>query len=854
MTTFARHYLESFGVKTDSMTDGDVTQEFRNLTLFLRNKLLDEHRRDSLYTSSEVGYINSIAVQETCVRCRNYIPGGSCVLVGGRVEPSGTCQLWEPWAEPVLREDGNEPTKKVINWNGLRIGITHEAGNARFGYPLRGVSYGRIYRTYGQAEDGRAIDCWVGPDLESGKAFWFQQLDPEDGSPDELKLVIGFPDRLTAKNVLQDNLPLYLRDAMFGGLFEVSPVELDVYRAQPRTDAEGRYSHINFTPPESVRRAARRGLELRKAAPKSRKGGLSNEQASQEGIGSGVQRAVNLSNGTTLSPQTVKRMKAFFDRHSAFKSKHETDPPNKSYISWLLWGGDAGHSWSKKVVAQMEAADRKDSLDAGDKLDDESLELGDRSSVPARSDVLSEGSDRFFVSKVSDRVDSSRPSCLICVEKHLSNSLILADEISQGYPQFRLLLIGNLSQAADEAVVEYPDLAEQIRDMRHRFQVEGIMPTVDEVYELLQPYYAGETEEGEVVGEVPGFVEDSASVGAPARILEDVEPEVQKEEFPRFRKKKSRPKKAEDDERSDARKIWVPAKGDRDGYWRTDPRTKKVEPVSQGSAFLSNRGLDTLGAARRNSDRSMNPTYWVTDRDGQDSLLKFHNSVDSAREILASEIAIAAGIPCQWVRGIPAELIDRNPIKGVREDGSATLHKLVPGESVESLLNRGQLPSQYRGLELSPNLSLPEILKNPDLARIAALDVALGNPDRHEGNLFYDKPKDRFYAIDNGCVLYGSYNSVEVRRQIQDAYTSHQFKNFTPEERSNLSIFGMTLDRISRSNPPESISRRLNRYTQGMAGSSYDSGEVRLRVSAITAKMAIPIAAETARIIKEGLK
>jgi hypothetical protein len=232
METFSRHYLESFGVKTDSMTDEAVNQEFRNVTLFLRNKLLDEPRRDALYTHSEAGYITpKEELEESCVSCRNYIPGGGCLLVEGKINPSGTCQCWQPWTEDVVREDGNEPTKKVITWNGLKIGITHTPGDVRFGYPLRDISYGRIYRSYGQAEDGRAIDCWIGPNLDSPKAFWFQQLDPEDGSPDEMKLVIGFPDRLTAKNTLQDNLPLYLRDVMFGGLFDVSPVELDSYRS-----------------------------------------------------------------------------------------------------------------------------------------------------------------------------------------------------------------------------------------------------------------------------------------------------------------------------------------------------------------------------------------------------------------------------------------------------------------------------------------------------------------------------------------------------------------------------------------------------------------------------------------------
>lgn len=48
---------------------------------------------------------------------------------------------------------------------------------------------------------------------------------------------------------------------------------------------KGKYDHINFKPPESVARAATRGLEMRKKAPPSKRGGLSSKQAAKEGVG-----------------------------------------------------------------------------------------------------------------------------------------------------------------------------------------------------------------------------------------------------------------------------------------------------------------------------------------------------------------------------------------------------------------------------------------------------------------------------------------------------------------------------------------------------------------------------------------
>ena len=123
--------------------------------------------------------------------------------------------------------------------------------------------------------------------------------------------------------------------------------------------AAGKYDHIDFKPPESVAKAAARGLELRKK--NKGKGGLSPQQAHKAGIGSGVARAVSLKNRKTLSPSTVRRMKAFFDRHEKSKKidPGKTHATDKGWIAHLLWGSDAGRSWANKICRQMDAADKK---------------------------------------------------------------------------------------------------------------------------------------------------------------------------------------------------------------------------------------------------------------------------------------------------------------------------------------------------------------------------------------------------------------------------------------------------------------------------------------------------------------
>lgn len=111
---------------------------------------------------------------------------------------------------------------------------------------------------------------------------------------------------------------------------------------------------IDLTPTAEMAAAAKRGLELREKAPQSKKGGLSTQEAGKQGIGSGVARASSIIARKRLSPATVRRMKAFFDRHSAYKHKHSSDPDGPAHQSWLLWGGDAGYAWAKRKVGELD--------------------------------------------------------------------------------------------------------------------------------------------------------------------------------------------------------------------------------------------------------------------------------------------------------------------------------------------------------------------------------------------------------------------------------------------------------------------------------------------------------------------
>jgi hypothetical protein len=97
-----------------------------------------------------------------------------------------------------------------------------------------------------------------------------------------------------------------------------------------------------YKPTSGMQSAARRAIKLK-------------EQGKAKGAGTAVgwTRAGQLARGETLSLSTVKRMFSFFSRHEVDKKGKDWDNaenPSNGKIMWLAWGGDAGFSWSRKIV------------------------------------------------------------------------------------------------------------------------------------------------------------------------------------------------------------------------------------------------------------------------------------------------------------------------------------------------------------------------------------------------------------------------------------------------------------------------------------------------------------------------
>ena len=131
-------------------------------------------------------------------------------------------------------------------------------------------------------------------------------------------------------------------------------------RFQAYADLPKKYAGISFTPPQGVRDNALRALKKRAEQPPSKRGMTA----------VGIARARDLSNGVSVSPETIKRMVAYFTRHEIDKQGSTWGEYGKGRQAWDGWGGDEGFTWSKKVLAQMDKADEKSkSLALSERLD-----------------------------------------------------------------------------------------------------------------------------------------------------------------------------------------------------------------------------------------------------------------------------------------------------------------------------------------------------------------------------------------------------------------------------------------------------------------------------------------------------
>jgi hypothetical protein len=99
----------------------------------------------------------------------------------------------------------------------------------------------------------------------------------------------------------------------------------------------------SYVPNAAMVANAKRALEVRQNKPPSQRGMTS----------VGIARARDISNRKSLSEDTVRRMKAYFDRHQVDKQGETWDDQGKGWQAWNGWGGDAGQTWANAIVERL---------------------------------------------------------------------------------------------------------------------------------------------------------------------------------------------------------------------------------------------------------------------------------------------------------------------------------------------------------------------------------------------------------------------------------------------------------------------------------------------------------------------
>ena len=235
------------------------------------------------------------------------ITGGDDVFIAANLFPLGSAE--------VAPSEGEE---------------AEEDGKLAYGYDdeIKREIEKDIFTTQEEAEDrSEAIGC-----------FGFHSHDGDDG-----KIFMPCASHSDYERLTGDKLPRKYHTA--DPEFQVTD-----------DDDDKAESDIDTKPTEQMAKEAQRGLEMR-------------QEFGRGGTRVGATRARQLVNRERLSPSVVRRMHSFFSRHEVDKRAEgfrqgEDGYPSAGKIAWLLWGGDAGQTWARRKVVQLDKErDKQDELE-----------------------------------------------------------------------------------------------------------------------------------------------------------------------------------------------------------------------------------------------------------------------------------------------------------------------------------------------------------------------------------------------------------------------------------------------------------------------------------------------------------
>lgn len=101
--------------------------------------------------------------------------------------------------------------------------------------------------------------------------------------------------------------------------------------------------------------------------------------------------------------------------------------------------------------------------------------------------TISRNTKNYNITATNSKLGGLRPSCLMCVRKHIAKAQILLTEAELGYPAHFWIALGNLSEAEDESIKDYPELSKKIREARLIIQ-DGGNVDLTTFYQLIDSY------------------------------------------------------------------------------------------------------------------------------------------------------------------------------------------------------------------------------------------------------------------------------------------------------------------------------------------------------------------------------
>ena len=136
-----------------------------------------------------------------------------------------------------------------------------------------------------------------------------------------------------------------------GGKFDLDLLPAGHPLSSRGKKTKGLYDDLNFTIPKGAKEEAKRGLEWVK-------------EYGRGGTSVGRNSARYILNNTTAGAEKVRHIAKYFPRHEVDKRAEgwrqgEKGYPSNGRIAWALWGGEAGKSWSQKLVRAMNKRDEK---------------------------------------------------------------------------------------------------------------------------------------------------------------------------------------------------------------------------------------------------------------------------------------------------------------------------------------------------------------------------------------------------------------------------------------------------------------------------------------------------------------